>query len=321
MLLVSRKSSFSFAFLPILVMSLALAACGEKKEESAKPTQVIAKVNDTELSVHQLNFSLQGLQETNPEQLVKIRKAALDRLIEQEVIVQDAIDKKVDRDPTVRSQLDAARRDILVRNHLQKLGAAVAVPPDDLIAKFYVDRPELFRERQIYQFTEVVLPRAPQNWPEIEKAIATTKNMQEVLEELRKKGINLPVGQNIIRAAEDLPQDLLKNLAALKDGEVIVYGRPPGIVIGQIVARRTVPVDEVKAKPAIIKFLSSKSQGEMVQSQVRKLMDTAKISYVGEFSKDAKPAPVAAPEKSKGDETNAKDNSKDVLDKGLKTLK
>jgi EpsD family peptidyl-prolyl cis-trans isomerase len=319
MFLVSRQMSIS---LIVVLTTLLVGGCGDKSVDGTKPTQVVAKVNDAELSIHQVNFALQGVQETSPEQMAKFRKAALERLVEQEVIVQDAMDKKLDRDPAVRNQLDTARREILVRNHLQKIGASVALPPDDLIAKFYVDNPELFRERQVYQFTEVVLPRAPANWPEIQKALEPVKTMPEALEELRKKGISLPVAQNIVRGAEDLPQDMLKNFSKIKDGEVIVYSRPPAIVIGQIVARRLVPVDEEKAKPAIVKFLTNKSQGEMVQSQVRKLMDTAKISYVGEFAKDAK---TTAPEKAKTDDAankrDPKDNAKDVLDNGLKTLK
>lgn len=322
MLSAFRKFSISHVSLVVTCAAVFGSGCSEKAADASKPTQVVAKVNDAELSVHQLNFSLQGIQETNPEQMAKFRKAALDRLVEQEVIVQDAIDKKVDRDPMVRNQLDAARREILMRNHLQKIGASVATPPDDLIAKYYVDHPELFRERQVYQFTEVVLPRAPANWLEIQKALEPVKTMGEAVEELRKKGISLPVAQNIVRGAEDLPQDMLKNFAKVKDGEVVIYSRSPSIVIGQIVARRTVPVDEAKAKPAIIKFLTNKSQGEMVQSQVRKLMDTAKVAYVGEFAKDAKtnPSETQKPEELTS-KASSKDTSKDVLDKGLKTLK
>jgi EpsD family peptidyl-prolyl cis-trans isomerase len=312
MYLLSRKTPI------VILLALASFACSEKKVAEVKPTQIVAKVNDAELSVHQLNFQLQGLQEVNPERLAKIRKAALDRLVEQEVIVQDALKKKLDRDPTVRNQLDAAQREILVRNHLQNLGVSLAVPSDDLVSKFYVDHPELFKERQIYQFAEFVLPRIPSNWPDIEKALAPAKNMQEVLVELRKKGINLPLTQNVVRAAEDLPQDRVKDFAKYKDGEVVVYYRSPELVISQILARRTVPLDEVKAKPAIVRYLLSQSKGELVQSQVRKLMDTAKVAYVGEFASDAKPV---APKENVDINAASKDKNKDALEKGLKTLK
>jgi EpsD family peptidyl-prolyl cis-trans isomerase len=304
----------------VLALALGIAACGEKKPAEVKATQVVAKVNDTELSVHQLNFSLQGLQEANPERMAKLRKAALDRLIEQEVIMQDAIKKKLDRDPTVRSQLDAAQREILVRNHLQNMGVTLAVPSDDLVSKFYADRPELFKDRQIYQFAEFVFPVVPPNWPEIEKSLADTKTMQEVLVELRKKGINLPLTQNVIRTAEDLPQNLVSTFTKIKDGEIIVYSKPPGIVVGQILARKSAPIDEAKAKPAIIRYLTSQSKGDLVQSQVRKLMDGAKVSYVGEFAKDTKTADMPAKPKTEGEVTPS-DKSKEVLEKGLKTLK
>jgi EpsD family peptidyl-prolyl cis-trans isomerase len=313
MQLASRKTTI------IIALSVGLVACGDQKATDAKPTQIVAKVNDAELSVHQLNFSLQGLQEPNPERLARLRKAALDRLVEQEVIVQDAIKKKLDRDPAVRNQLDAAQREILVRNHLQNLGVSLSVPSDDLVSKFYVDHPELFKERQIYQFAEFVFPRVPANWPDIEKALAPAKTMQEVLIELRKKGINLPLTQNVIRAAEDLPQNRVKDFANFKDGEVVIYARSPELVIGQILARKLVPIDEAQAKPAIVKYLLSQSKGDLVQSQVRKLMDTAKVSYVGEFAKDAK---LVVPEKAKTDLDDVpKDRSKEALEKGLKTLK
>jgi EpsD family peptidyl-prolyl cis-trans isomerase len=306
-----------------IFLALGLAGCGEKKADENKPTQIVAKVNDAELSVHQLNFALQGLQETDPERIARLRKAALERLVEQEVIVQDAVKKKLDRDPLVRNQLDAARRDILVRNHLQNLGVSLAVPSDDLVSKYYVEHPELFKERYIYQFAEFYFPRVPPNWPEIEKALVPAKSIQEVLVELRKKGINLPLTQNVIRSAEELPQNVVKGFVNIKDGEVVVYSKPPGIVIGQILARRLAPIDEVKAKPAIIAYLMSQSKGDLVQSQVRKMMDTAKVSYVGEFSKDAKEAKAIIPEKAGVVDVEAipKDTKKESLEKGLKALK
>jgi EpsD family peptidyl-prolyl cis-trans isomerase len=292
---------------PVFVaVSFGLVGCGDKLSTS-KPTQVIAKVNDTELSIHQLNFALQGVSEASPEQLAKIRKSALERLIEQEALVQDAISKKVDRDPAVQQQLEAARKDILVRNHLQKIGASAVAPSDEVVGQFYKNNPALFGDRNIYQFTELNFPRVPANWVEIEKGLAPTKTIQEVVEVLRQKGYNLPVSQNIVRAAEDLPTESLKQIAKLKDGEIIIYSRPPGVVIAQIIARKATPLDEAKAKPAIEKFLANKGKGELVQTEVKRVKEAAKISYLGEFAKDAV-APVPAA-------------SKEALDKGLKGLK
>ena len=170
-------------------------------------------------------------------------------------MLQEAIAKKVDHDPAVRSQLEAAQREILVRNHLQNVLAGVASPSDEAVSKFYADHPDLFKDRLIYQVSELVLPRIPPNWSEIEKVLFAAKNMPRVLETVSKRGINFPVTQNIVRGAEDLPLEKLKEIAKLKDGELIIYSRPTAIVITQIVGRRAASLDEANAKPMITSIL------------------------------------------------------------------
>ena len=155
-----RSSLRVVAVAGMLAMSIGLVACGSKSGN--KVTQVIAKVNDKEISVHQLNFVLKDVPaQASQEQLQKIRKAGLDRLVEQETLVQASLDQKRDQDPAVLQQLEAARREILARAHLQAIGAGAKAPDAAAISKFYQDNPALFKERNIYQFTEVNLPGVP----------------------------------------------------------------------------------------------------------------------------------------------------------------
>ncbi len=297
-------------------LTAVLVACGNKSGAD-KPTQVVAKVNDAELSVHQLNYALQSYQNVPAEQMPKLRKAGLDRLIEQEALVQDAIKKKVDRDPSVQQQLEAARKEILVRNHLQRISGSVATPAVDAVNSFYQEHPELFKERNIFQFSELVLPQVPANWPELEKALLATRTIPDVIEALKQKGFSPPLSQNVVRPAEDLPAEVLKKIVAMKDGEIVIYGRKPAIVIAQINARKAVPLDEVKAKPAIERYLLNKARAETVQSEVKRIREAAKVTYMGEFAEGQKPPAPAQPAPSGA----AKDSSKDVIDKGIKGLK
>jgi EpsD family peptidyl-prolyl cis-trans isomerase len=287
MALVLRRSSGVSRVNVAIALTLALSACSEKKLESTASAQVVAKVNGSDLSARQLEFGLKGLQENSLEITPAIRKATLDRLIEREVLVQDAIAKKVDRDPAYLSQLEAAQRELLVRHHLQKLVASVQSPSSEAVNKFYTEHPDLFKDRMIYQFTELVIPRVPPNWSDIEKTIRATKTIPQVLEGLRKRGINPPVSQNVVRTAEELPQENLKEFALLKDGEIVVYANPTGVTVAQIVGRRPVPLDEAQAKSSITKFLVNRSQGEVVQAEVKRLMGSAKVSYEGEFKMGA----------------------------------
>jgi len=137
-------------WLPLTAISLALlvAGCGEKEEAVASQTAV--KVNKDEITVHQINFVLQQQRGLRPEQTDEASRQILERLIDQEVTLQRAEDLKVDRDPRVVQALEAARREIISRAYLEKVGENAPQPLPDEIRKYYEDKPALFSQRRIY---------------------------------------------------------------------------------------------------------------------------------------------------------------------------
>jgi EpsD family peptidyl-prolyl cis-trans isomerase len=305
----------------IAVLFQVLSACGGNKTEAPKATQVAAKVNDVELSVHQLNFYLQGVGNVPPDKLPQARKEVLSRLIEQESIVQEALLKKLDREPQVQQQLEAARRDVLVKAHLQKVAASVGTPDEAAITKFFEEKPALFAKRRVYKFSEITLPGVPVNWAAVEKLLLPTRTIAEAAEVLKSKGIELPIAQNINRGSEELPIEQVEKFAGLKEGEVVIYQRPPGIVIAQILSSKEAPVDVTKAKPVIERFLMNKARSEAVQGEMKRIKDGVKVTYLGEFSAGAEPPKAATPA---GPLTPAKATAADdakSMENGLKGLK
>jgi EpsD family peptidyl-prolyl cis-trans isomerase len=291
--------------------------CADKSGEP-KASQVIAKVNDKEISIHRLNLALQDVpSQMAPEQLPLVRKAALERLVEQEVLVQEALEKKRDRDPAVVQQLEAARRDILARAFLQSVSETSTKPDDAAVRKFYADNPALFKDRNVFQFTEIALPRVPSNWSEMEKALKPANTISEVIDVLRKFNLNVPVSQNIVRGSEDLPIESAKAISAMKDGEIVIYSRPPGIVIALIQARKADPLDEKKATPRIEQFLTNKAKSEAVSAEVKRLKDAAKVTYLGDFAAEASKTPKIEQPKP----TVTKTDDQNAMEKGIKGLK
>jgi EpsD family peptidyl-prolyl cis-trans isomerase len=99
-----------------VTMALGLfAGCSDKNPKTA--TQVAARVNDGEISVHQVNFLLQQ-REVRQEEAEAASRQALARLIDQELAVQKALDLKIDRQPAVLQALEAAKRDVLARAYM-----------------------------------------------------------------------------------------------------------------------------------------------------------------------------------------------------------
>ena len=74
-------------FIAVSVLPL-LVACGEGENKAA--TQAVAKVGKEELTVHQLNALLVRTPNPTPEQEQAAARQAVERLIDQELLVQQA---------------------------------------------------------------------------------------------------------------------------------------------------------------------------------------------------------------------------------------
>src|SRR4030042_6059253 len=141
----TKMHGFKKLYLPLLVAVL-FAGCGDKKDEAATaaPSQVAAKVNGTELTVHQVNYALQRIPNLDPEQTKAASLQVVRNLVEQEVIAQKALDDKLDRDPAVVQALDAARRQILAEAYMSRKLGTPAEPSDAGGADYFDQPPELF---------------------------------------------------------------------------------------------------------------------------------------------------------------------------------
>ncbi|MDP3612388.1 MAG: EpsD family peptidyl-prolyl cis-trans isomerase, partial [Rubrivivax sp.] len=145
-----QASSLARRWIPLAALATAvlLVGCGEKKEKAA--SQTAAKVNKDEITVHQINFVLQQQRNLRPEQTDAASRQILERLVDQQLALQKADEQKVDRDPRVVQQLEAARREIVARAYLEKVGEAAPKPTPEEIKKYYDEKPALFSQRRVY---------------------------------------------------------------------------------------------------------------------------------------------------------------------------
>ena len=91
----------------VLACAALLAACGGGDGDKKPATQVAAKVNSGEISVHQVNQVLQRQPGLKPEQVQAVSRRVLDGLVDQELAIQQATEQKLDRDPRVVSAIEA----------------------------------------------------------------------------------------------------------------------------------------------------------------------------------------------------------------------
>lgn len=269
-----------------------LAGCGDKKDKAA--SQTAARVNKDEITVHQINFVLQQQRNVRPEQADAASRQILERLIDQQLALQKGDDLKVDRDPRVVQQLEAARREVLARAYLEKVGESAPKPTAEEVKKYYDDKPALFRERRIYSIQEIAIEAKPDQVPELRSQLAAAKNINEFIEFLKSKDYRF-AGNQAVRAAEQLPLASLDSFARMKDGQAMVVPTATGVQVVLVAGSRSQPVSEEQARPAIEAYLLNERKRKLIEEDIKAMRAAAKIEYVGKFGEGAASAPAGVP--------------------------
>ena len=279
----------------VIVATLGLAAllagCGDQKSKGA--SQVAAKVNKEELSVHQINFVMERQQGLKPEQAEAASRQILERLIDQELALQKAEELKLDRDPKVVQQIEASRREIVSRAYVDRMGEAASKATPDEVKKFYDEKPALFKERRVYSIQELSIEAKPDQVTELREQLAGAKNVNEFVEYLKAKEFRFN-GNQAVRAAEQLPLNMLDAFAKMKDGQSMMVPTPTGAQVIVLAGSRQAPVDEAAAKPAIEQFLLNERKRKLIDENMKAMRAAAKIEYVGKFAEAAASAASGA---------------------------
>ncbi len=273
------------AFLAVVVLAVFLSGCGDKKKDKVV-SQIAAKVNKEEITVHQINFVLQQQRALPPEEAASASKQALERLIDQELAVQKAEDQKIDRDPRVLQQIEAARREIISRAYVERIGSGVTKPSPEEIKKYYDANPALFRERRIYNLQELAIEATPAQVEELRAKLQATKDVNEFVGFLNSGGYKF-TGNQAVRPAERLPLSSLDKFAKLKDGQAVFNAMPNGAQVVVVAGSRSQPVDEEHARVAIEQFLLNERKRKIVEDDLKALRGAAHIEYVGDYVKGA----------------------------------
>ena len=304
---------------------LSLSACGKKDDKQAA-TQVAAKVGSEEISVHQINqvLSRSNTAGATPAAAQAMGREALEKLIDQQLAVEQATEDKLHRSPEVVSQIEAARRDILARAYMQKIAGALPKPSSEDIKKYFVEHPQLFSERRIFNIQEIVVPTAPGMADQLRAFTASGKSIVEVANWLKSREIKFD-GGSATRAAEQIPLERLAQIHALRDGQSVVMETPQAITLLRVASSQPSPVAEAAALPRIEQFLTNQRASEAVAANIKQLRAAAKITYMGEFAKTegsatAPPASAKAAAPAPTSVAPAAD-SKTAIEKGVAGLK
>lgn len=265
----------------LLLAGFVVVGCADK--EAKDPTQVAAKVNGDEISVHQINNQLAGMKAIDAGKLDAASRKVLDQLIDQELLIQQSTERKLDRSSAVVQAIETAKRDIITRAYIESLTAQVNAPDANEVDAFYTANPALFSDRRIYTLRELKIAAADSRKAEIQAQTKDIKSMSEMEQWLRQAGLKFTSSVGV-KAAEEFPPALLANFSSLKDGDLGVLGSNDGIVVLQLISSIQQPLDQEQARPVIERLLSSQKKSELLKAELKRLRSVANLEYVGKFA-------------------------------------
>jgi len=272
------------AALPLLPV---LSGCSEPAQE--RPSQVVARVADTEISALQLELAMQVERSRVPGDVD--RQQVIDKLIDRELAVQQALARKLDRQPEVLLRLEEMRREILAGAFAEQLAAARPKPGEQAVRDFYAGNPELFAQRRIYRLRQMVIPTSSPQLTQVKERLAGGQPPAEIASWLTREHARF-AQQDVLRAAEQVPLEALRKLSVLKEGQTAIFEAPQAVYVYQLLGFQPAPLDLASAAPLIASHLARQEGDRAMRAELKTLRATAHIEVVG-----ASMAPAATPAK------------------------
>jgi len=302
-----------------IAIAVAVASCG-KADVQTTSSQIAAKVNGDEISVHQINSEIVRSKdkESAPEQAGQSAAQILERIIDQELLVQQALQAKLDRDPQVMQAIESAKRQILAQAYIERAATAAAPERQEEITKFYAGNPVLFERRRIYRVHELVVIAPQEKFGALQAVSAGAKSLNDVEAWLKSQKLPFQVAISN-KPAEQIPMKILPQVYQMHDGQIAVFPTSRGASVLQLLQSTEAPMAEQQAAPIIERYLLNRKRLEAAQAAVRKLREKAKIEYVGEFA-TAHPA-AAQPVLSSVTPRSSVEEENGPIEKGLAGLR
>lgn len=274
---------------------LLLAGCPgkDKAAASADTSQIVAQVNDSEISIHQVE-AMMAAQPAIVEQLgADGPRRVLDSLIDQELAAQEARQSGLDKTPRVLQAMELAKREVLARAYQDQLAEKALMPDTEAVNRYYDAHPELFAKRRQYTLQETLI-KAPADQALELKAKAEKLGSVEAINTLVNESGLAHTRRNSVQWAEGIPMDLLSQLAYLKHGQSIAVPRKDGLVILTLLSTEEAPMSSGQASNAIQAALRATARRELVQKGMDELRQRAKIQRMGAFAQAASAASGAS---------------------------
>lgn len=255
-----------------------LSGCGQKEEGAASRGQVIAHIGDQVVTIQEFEnefryANIPADKQKDPEAI----KQVLGNLVTRKFVLQQAMNAKLDREPSVLLDLLRSREQVLENAFLTRAVASKAPSKAD-IDKYIANNPSKFANRKLFSVEQIGFPFGigSQSFVDANK---DAKSLDEIDQKLTEAGIPHGRQMGVLNSAEISP-DFYNTIESKKTADVFfvragangvffkVKGEEARPVEGEAaanLARQLLRADALKAETGIASYsanLEAKYQGE-----------------------------------------------------------
>ena len=253
--------------------ALVVLLTGCSRHASASHTNdVIAVVNGREITVGQV--------EAAANEMGTDSRTLLESLIDQELLMQSALSKHLDQDPTVMDEMEHARREILARAYERSVLPQIEVS-EPATQAYYRSHPALFAHRRVYRTLTFNIAKEDLTQT-LRGALDHTGSAMSVRQLLDRRSISFEAVE-MTRAAEEIPATLLPQLTQAARGDVLVAAPPQGsrALLICVVDVKDSPIDFNHAQQQIRQYLTDARNHEILAQYLHRARSVGNVSYAG----------------------------------------
>lgn len=279
----------------MLLTAINLSACDEQKKKSG---QVVARINGEEITAPQLEAELRyasSLQADSTAPPQATREQAMEALIDRQLLLDEALRNKIDRDPALIQIIERFKTQAIVQAYLESKAGSPQQPGKAEIDGYFQAHPEMFAHRKMFEVEQLIIDAQDFGAP-VKAMMDSAESLEQVAAWLRQRKIAHVQRQHSYSSAE-LPPEVGRRMQSLGRNHLFVMRDGQRDLLCALTELRESPVAPDAAAPQIERYLMNKKMQETATAEITRLRSAAKLEYVGKPATGigAKDAPVAAP--------------------------
>jgi peptidyl-prolyl cis-trans isomerase C len=273
----------------------ALVGCGQSVSAVGKAARSLplASVNGVDISL----LAAPDARRAPGDTLALVDRAQLETLIDSQLLQEEAVRNKLDRNPLVLQAIERGRTDILAQAHLQSKFALMAAPTGAEIGAYFADHPELFAGRKFFYIKELVLD-SKDFTPQLQRQVDRAGSIGEVARWLDARQVPYQTAQ-LARSSAELAPEMLARLETMRKFQLFVVKAGPKTMLDALHDITPDPVTAAAAAPQIDAFLRNRQRKQVGEQEILRLRKLATIDYYNQQQALAPPPATPSPQNNK----------------------